>query len=282
MPPLNFDTLKLSTGAHEPDGEACVMEATSQLAGLPWSDHPSCTADDIAAYARILNDSMSDHCRTEFLKPLLRRLTRANGGNAAARRFFWADAAIHIFAPPALDATGHPELRNHAKALRGLPTISDSNSCRVAARAAAAAYDDAAAISAANAAGTDAARTDAAHIDAARAAVFAAAISAANAANAACTARAAAIFAANAAVYAAANAAAAVNAAANAAARTDATRAAIFADRTDAARAAANAAVFAAAAVHARAAADVNGELKIWNIAVKTLMDAIQEAEVPR
>jgi hypothetical protein len=260
MPPLNFRTLKLSAGAHAPDGEACVMEATSQLAGLPWSDHPSCTASDIAAYARILNDAMPDHCRTEFLKPLLRRLTRANGGNAAARRFFWADAAIHIFAPLALDATGHPELRNHAKALRGLPTISDSNSCRVAARAATAAYDDAAAIFAVNQR------------------------------RRARTARAAANTAARAAVHARAAAIFAVNAAATAAARADAAYAAA---RADAARAAANAAIFAAAAARtdaARAAADtavfaaaaVNGELKIWKIAVKTLMDAIQEAKVPR
>jgi hypothetical protein len=171
--PFNFDTLELSVGSHEPDGEACAMEAVSQLAGLPWTDHPSCTATDIATYVREINDVMPARRRTKSLKPLLQRLTCANGGNVTARCFSWADAAIHIFAPPTLDATGHPELRNHAKALRGLPTISDSDSCKAAYKAAA---------TAANAAARSAATVAAFH---AYSAAYAAADAAAHAGRAA-------------------------------------------------------------------------------------------------
>ena len=47
----------LSAGAHDADdGEACVMEYVSLLAGEAWSDRPECTHPLLAHEVRMLND----------------------------------------------------------------------------------------------------------------------------------------------------------------------------------------------------------------------------------
>ena len=69
----------LSKGAHAPgDGEACVMEYVSLLAGEEWSDHPTCTHPVLASMARTVNDRLSDDER-HVLVPLIGRLFGTSG-----------------------------------------------------------------------------------------------------------------------------------------------------------------------------------------------------------
>ena len=64
----------LAAGAHDAgDGEACVMEYVSLLAGEDWSDRPECTHALLAHEARMLNDDLGDRDR-HLLVPLVGRL----------------------------------------------------------------------------------------------------------------------------------------------------------------------------------------------------------------
>ncbi len=64
----------LAAGAHDADdGEACVMEYVSLLAGEEWSDRPECTHPLLAHEARMLNDDLADRDR-HLLVPLIGRL----------------------------------------------------------------------------------------------------------------------------------------------------------------------------------------------------------------
>ena len=64
----------LSAGAHRPDeGNACLMEYVSLLAGEEWSDSPSCTHPALSKAAQIVNDRLSDDDR-HLLVPLIGRL----------------------------------------------------------------------------------------------------------------------------------------------------------------------------------------------------------------
>jgi hypothetical protein len=54
----------LSRGSHrDPRRGACFMEYASHLAGLGWSDRPTCTHPLLALVAREVNDEMSDAAR---------------------------------------------------------------------------------------------------------------------------------------------------------------------------------------------------------------------------
>ena len=58
----------LSAGAHRsPRSGACFMEFASYLAGERWSDHPKCTDPVLAAFARGVNDGVSDARRGELV-----------------------------------------------------------------------------------------------------------------------------------------------------------------------------------------------------------------------
>jgi hypothetical protein len=50
-----------------PDDGACLMEAVSAAAGLPWTDRPSCTHPLLAHLARLVNDAMSDQGRQQLV-----------------------------------------------------------------------------------------------------------------------------------------------------------------------------------------------------------------------
>ena len=64
----------LSAGAHDSDdGEACVMEYVSLLAGEQWSDRPECTHPILAHEARTANDLLLDTDRPRLV-PLIGRL----------------------------------------------------------------------------------------------------------------------------------------------------------------------------------------------------------------
>jgi hypothetical protein len=64
----------ISAGPHDADdGEACVMEYVSLLAGEHWSDRPSCTHPLLAHEARTANDLLLDRDRARLV-PLIGRL----------------------------------------------------------------------------------------------------------------------------------------------------------------------------------------------------------------
>ncbi|ONI73862.1 hypothetical protein BWI15_10605 [Kribbella sp. ALI-6-A] len=58
----------LSRGPHrDPRRGACFMEYASHLAGLEWSDRPSCTHPLLALVAREVNDELSDAARVQLV-----------------------------------------------------------------------------------------------------------------------------------------------------------------------------------------------------------------------
>jgi hypothetical protein len=64
----------LSSGSHDAEqGEACVMEYVSLLAGEQWSDRPDCTHPLLAHEARTTNDLLRDGDRPRLV-PLIGRL----------------------------------------------------------------------------------------------------------------------------------------------------------------------------------------------------------------
>jgi hypothetical protein len=64
----------LSSGSHDAgQGEACVMEYVSMLAGEEWSDRPECTHPLLAHEARTTNDLLRDGDRPRLV-PLIGRL----------------------------------------------------------------------------------------------------------------------------------------------------------------------------------------------------------------
>ena len=204
-PTITLDTLVLDPGSHTPDsGQYCLLEATSYLAGEPWSDHPACVSPALGAFGRALNDGLF-RAHLDLLAPYAPRLIGTAGQPAAdvAAAYVLADWAVRDMAPRTLDAAG---LAEEAARLRALSPVTDKESVGSAggsvARAADAAY---AAARAADAAGA----ADAAYA-AARAAYAAGAADAAYAADAAARAAAHAARAAGAAdaAYAAAHAAA--------------------------------------------------------------------------
>jgi hypothetical protein len=75
----------LSAGSHNADqGEACVMEYVSLLAGEEWSDRPECTHPLLAHEARTTNDLLREGDRTKLV-PLIGRLFGTTEDSAELR-----------------------------------------------------------------------------------------------------------------------------------------------------------------------------------------------------
>jgi hypothetical protein len=69
MPPINYQTIKLSRGRHSsPEHGACVMELASMLAGESFSDHPRSVSRPIAAFLRGYNDLVDDRRRGDLYR----------------------------------------------------------------------------------------------------------------------------------------------------------------------------------------------------------------------
>jgi hypothetical protein len=104
----------------------CVMEATAYVAGLPWSDHPTCTCPTLTVFMINWNDALpSDAERDRLLKPLIPKLIGTRGSEKLAERrsYMALDWLIHVNTPKWLDLV--PALHEHAKTLRALPDITD-------------------------------------------------------------------------------------------------------------------------------------------------------------
>ena len=85
----------LEEGAHNPDGQFCIMEAVAYVMGEKWTDHPACVCPVLAAYARAINDRMPDAQRQRLLPfiPLLAN-TRANPDVERRRMFYLLDKCL--------------------------------------------------------------------------------------------------------------------------------------------------------------------------------------------
>ena len=69
MPPISYQTIKLSRGRHSsPEHGACVMELASMLAGEGFSDHPRSVSRPIAAFLRGYNDLLDDRRRADLYR----------------------------------------------------------------------------------------------------------------------------------------------------------------------------------------------------------------------
>ncbi len=92
---------RLSRGSHQPNGEACVMEAASQLLKEQWTDHPLGVDPQIAAFCRAVNDRFGDDVRAELQKRLPRIIKAKHLPDEY--RFRWAEfgrqEAIRAFGP---------------------------------------------------------------------------------------------------------------------------------------------------------------------------------------
>ena len=178
--PIDLDAVTLSVGAHDPDGQFCVMELAAYIAGEKWTDSPQCVSPVIAAFLRAWNDALDDETR-QRLKPYSLAAIGTNTGAADDETRAWmaTDWLARVHTPAWLRLAG---LTSDAQALESLALIVDATTARAAQPALDAASDAAsdAARAAAWAAASNAAR-DAAS-DAARDAASDAAWAAARAA----------------------------------------------------------------------------------------------------
>jgi hypothetical protein len=134
---------KLKRGAHQPNGQACFMEALNVYQGKEWSDSAAGTLD-----LRGLNDApwSSDEARTEAMVPL-GAIVLAWPGWSEDRRQAWAKAVaegvIRRILPPTLRAVAEripskaPELVAAALRCETEGTESAAESARSAAGSAA-------------------------------------------------------------------------------------------------------------------------------------------------
>src|SRR4051812_30980843 len=60
--------IKLDKGGHKsPKDGMCLMEAVAYLRRQPFSDHPQCVAEPVAAFGRSLNDLLPDDKRQQLI-----------------------------------------------------------------------------------------------------------------------------------------------------------------------------------------------------------------------
>jgi hypothetical protein len=124
----------LKHGAHASiEQGACAMEMLSYLADEPWSDHPACASPMLAAFLRTWNDHLqTDEDRNRLIRPLLPLLldTRQSVDIENRRAMRVYDWLVRVFTPAWLEL--HPELTEHATALRALAPLVDEQAARAA------------------------------------------------------------------------------------------------------------------------------------------------------
>jgi len=96
MPPINYQTIKLSRGRHSsPEHGACVMELASMLAGEGFTDHPRSVSRPIASFMRGYNDLLDDRRRADLYRYAAQTVGTAGSppieDARVARLLAWAD-----------------------------------------------------------------------------------------------------------------------------------------------------------------------------------------------
>jgi hypothetical protein len=134
--------MKLTYGEHatRQDG-LCLMEAVAMLGGEGHTDTPKCACTVLSTFGRALNDGMGigaegDVLRAKYLSDLAPRLvgTRSTPEVELRRALVFADGAVRVLAPLAMEAAGRVVA---ADALRALSPVIDQNAAANAAAAAA-------------------------------------------------------------------------------------------------------------------------------------------------
>ncbi len=177
------EEIVLSRGKHaSPEDGTCLLEASSCIAGEPFSDNPRCVCPVIAAFGRAWNDSLPDEPRNRLLKQFIKKIIGTKSTDAVEEKRAWManDWFIRVntvawlrlakLNEPATDLESLPEIMDEKSWFEASPTI---------AIAAIAARD-------ARAASATSATMDAIATSAARDAMAACATSATSAAMAAC------------------------------------------------------------------------------------------------
>ena len=105
----------LAKGAHKsPQQGVCAMEAVAFLAREPHSDRPQCACPVIAAYVRLVNDSMSDDQRQRLVPYLPRIIGSRSPEHELERMQIIVWHVLRVIVPDALRAVG---LNDQAKEL---------------------------------------------------------------------------------------------------------------------------------------------------------------------
>ena len=137
--------IRLTHGAGNGVDRACLMTATSMLAGVPEQlDNTSCVCPMLRAFIVKTNDAMPEELLGELYGPLAWEILGTATDDREvmqARAYAFADSAVREIAPMALRDAG---LEEAAKRLESLPEIRDKESARAAAADAAHAAADAA------------------------------------------------------------------------------------------------------------------------------------------
>jgi hypothetical protein len=147
---LSSRPVRLVNGPGSPDTGGCWMSALSLYSGDRWSDHPACVDGPTRRLCIAINDMLpDDESRGRVIGPRLLDPVGTVGDADATERRLWilVDAAVRIWAPLALDASGR---KDHAARLRALPETTRDNGAAAdaAARAASLSAADAAALAA--------------------------------------------------------------------------------------------------------------------------------------
>ena len=119
--PENF---QLNHGSHNSfEVGACAMELVAWLADEQHSDHPLCSCPVLGAFARSWNDALGDDARNRLLLPMVPRLVGTKSTPEVEEKRAWmaTDWLIRVCTPAFLELT--PSLREHARALSGLPPV---------------------------------------------------------------------------------------------------------------------------------------------------------------
>lgn len=118
-------SLKVGMHYENLDGNACLMEAVSYLAGETWNDRPRCVCPVIAHFVDVWEQGIRDEDRDRLMKPLMIPLldTKSSARVEERRAFMVLDWMIRVHTPTFLDLV--PSLASHAQVLRNAPEITD-------------------------------------------------------------------------------------------------------------------------------------------------------------
>ena len=131
-----LDGIEWVTGSHDPETErkACVMNAVAYVTGEPFTDRPKCADPSITAACICAWDNSNDKIRAQLVK-MIPDIVGTSSIPPARLRYHWANVAVRVIAPMALDNAG---LHEEAEKLRALPVIDSQGSAWSAAESASA------------------------------------------------------------------------------------------------------------------------------------------------
>ena len=129
-----LDGIEWVTGSHDPKTtrKACVMNAVAYVTGEPFTDRPKCADPSITVACMFAWDNSNDKIRAQLVK-MIPDIVGTSSIPPARLRYHWANVAVRVIAPMALDNAG---LHAEAEQLRALPVIDSQGSALAAAESA--------------------------------------------------------------------------------------------------------------------------------------------------